>query len=223
MREYEYEPINGLPENLPEGESIVWQGAPRWTALANRVFQVRTLALYFAALIGIHVVYKLMDGASSSHVWGGVSWQLTLATVSLGLLSGAAWLYARSTVYTLTNKRLVLRSGVATPMMVNLPLEKLESAGLRLCSDGTGDMLFTPTSDTKLYYMLLWPHVRLLGFRKIQPLLRGIPDAQNVARLLAETVRSEGMPALDGDLSAMEKVQATHHESFASGQPVAAG
>jgi hypothetical protein len=184
---------------------------------------VRTLALYFAALIGIHVVYKLMDGASSSHVWGGVSWQLTLATVSLGLLSGAAWLYARSTVYTLTNKRLVLRSGVATPMMVNLPLEKLESAGLRLCSDGTGDMLFTPTSDTKLYYMLLWPHVRLLGFRKIQPLLRGIPDAQNVARLLAETVRSEGMPALDGDLGAMEKVQATHHESFASGQPVAAG
>ena len=223
MREYEYEPINGLPENLPEGESIVWQGAPRWTALANRVFQVRTLALYFAALIGIHVVYKLMDGASSSHVWGGVSWQLTLATVSLGLLSGAAWLYARSTVYTLTNKRLVLRSGVATPMMVNLPLEKLESACLRLCSDGTGDMLFTPTSDTKLYYMLLWPHVRLLGFRKIQPLLRGIPDAQNVARLLAETVRSEGMPALDGDLGAMEKVQATHHESFASGQPVAAG
>jgi hypothetical protein len=223
VREYEYEPINGLPENLPEGESIVWQGAPRWTALANRVFQVRTLALYFAALIGIHVVYKLMDGASSSHVWGGVSWQLTLATVSLGLLSGAAWLYARSTVYTLTNKRLVLRSGVATPMMVNLPLEKLESAGLRLCSDGTGDMLFTPTSDTKLYYMLLWPHVRLLGFRKIQPLLRGIPDAQNVARLLAETVRSEGMPALDGDLGAMEKVQATHHESFASGQPVAAG
>ena len=223
MREYEYEPINGLPENLPEGESIVWQGAPRWTALANRVFQVRTLALYFAALIGIHVVYKLMDGASSSHVWGGVSWQLTLATVSLGLLSGAAWLYARSTVYTLTNKRLVLRSGVATPMMVNLPLEKLESAGLRLCSDGTGDMLFTPTSDTKLYYMLLWPHVRLLGFRKIQQLFRGIPDAQNVARLLAETVRSEGMPALDGDLGAMEKVQATHHESFASGQPVAAG
>ena len=223
MREYEYEPINGLPENLPEGESIVWQGAPRWTALANRVFQVRTLALYFAALIGIHVVYKLMDGASSSHVWGGVSWQLTLATVSLGLLSGAAWLYARSTVYTLTNKRLVLRSGVATPMMVNLPLEKLESAGLRLCSDGTGDLLFTPTSDTKLYYMLLWLHVWLLGFRKIQPLFRGIPDAQNVARLLAETVRSEGMPALDGDLSAMEKVQATHHESFASGQSVAAG
>ena len=223
MREYEYEPVNGLPEDLPEGEEIVWQGVPRWTALANRVFQVRTLALYFAALIGIHVVYKLMDGASSSHIWAGVSWQLTLASVSLGLLAGAAWLYARSTVYTLTNKRLVLRSGVATPMMVNLPLEKLQSAGLRLCSDGTGDMLFTPTSDTKLYYMLLWPHVRLLGFRKIQPLFRGIPDAQNVARLLAQTVRSEGMAPLEGDLVNGGKVKAAQREALVSGQSVVAG
>jgi hypothetical protein len=223
VREYEYEPINGLPEELPEGEVIVWQGAPQWTALANRVFQVRTLALYFAALIGIHVVYKLMDGASSSHIWAGVTWQLTLAAVSLGLLAGAAWLYARSTVYTLTNKRLVLRSGVATPMMVNLPLEKLESAGLRLCSDGTGDMLFTPTTDTKLYYLLLWPHVRLLGFRKIQPLFRGISDAQNVARLLAKTVRSEGMASLEGGLAQGETVQTTREEGFSSGQPVAAG
>ena len=222
MREYEYEPINGLPEELPEGEAIVWQGAPQWTALANRVFQVRTLAFYFAALIGIHVIYKLMDGASSSHIWAGVTWQLTLAAVSLGLLTGAAWLYARSTVYTLTNKRLVLRSGVATPMMVNLPLEKVKSAGLRLCSDGTGDMLFTPTTDTKLYYLLLWPHVRLLGFRNIQPLFRGIPDAQNVARLLAKTVRSEGMTPLEGGLADGETMQTTREEDFSSGQPVGA-
>ena len=108
-------------------------------------------------------------------------------------------------------------------MMVNLPLEKLHSAGLRLCSDGTGDMLFTPTSDTKLYYMLLWPHVRLLGFRKIQPLFRGIPDAQNVARLLAQTVRSEGMAPLEGDLVNGGPVEATKHEELLRGQPVVAG
>ncbi len=129
MREYEYEPINGLPEELPEGEAIVWQGAPQWTALANRVFQVRTLAFYFAALIGIHVIYKLMDGASSSHIWAGVTWQLTLAAVSLGLLTGAAWLYARSTQFTLSNTSLVPRSGVATPMSDNLPFGRATSAG----------------------------------------------------------------------------------------------
>ena len=84
-------------------------------------------------------------------------------------------------------------------------------------------MLFTPTSDTKLYYMLLWPHVRLLGLRKIQPLFRGIPDAQNVARLLAQTVRSEGMAPLEGDLVTGGKVEATQREALVSGQSVVPG
>ena len=217
MREYEYEPLKGLPEHLPEGEEIVWQGAPRWTALANRVFQVRTLALYFMLLVTIHVIYKLMDGVSAQHIIVGISWQLSLAAVSLGLLSGAAWLYARSTVYTLTNRRLVLRSGVATPMMVNLPLEKVESAGLRLCSDGTGDVLFTPKNDAKLYYMLLWPHVRLLGFRRIQPLFRGIPDAQNLARLLAKTARESGA---QGSVGKSDTAAPGTPGGFAGAQPI---
>ena len=222
MREYEYEPLTGLPEQLPDGEEIVWQGVPRWTALANRVFQVRTLALYFTLLIVVHVIYKLLDGASVQHLVVGMGWQLSLAAVSLGLLAGAAWLYARSTVYTLTNRRLVLRSGVATPMMVNLPLEKVESAGLRLCSDGTGDVLFTPTSDAKLYYMLLWPHVRLLGFRRVQPLFRGIPDAQNVARLLARTVRDRGIEGGVSSPDAQEPDAATVTGGYGDGQPIAA-
>ena len=222
MREYEYEPLTGLPEQLPDGEEIVWQGVPRWTALANRVFQVRTLALYFTLLVVVQVIYKLMDGASVQHMFAGMAWQLSLAAVSLGLLAGAAWLYARSTVYTLTNRRLVLRSGVATPMMVNLPLEKVESAGLRLCSDGTGDVLFTPTSDAKLYYMLLWPHVRLLGLRCVQPLFRGIPDPQNVARLLAKTVRDRGSEGGASSPEAQEPDAATVTGGYGDGQPIAA-
>lgn len=222
MREYEYEPLTGLPEHLPEGEEIVWQGTPRWTALANRVFQVRTLAMYFMMLVTIHVIYKLMDGASLQYILVGMSWQLSLAAVSLGLLAGAAWLYARSTVYTLTNRRLVLRSGVATPMMVNLPLEKVASAGLRLCSDGTGDVIFTPTDDAKLYYMLLWPHVRLLGFRRIQPLFRGITDAQHVARLLAKTVKAQGGGEGTAEFRDSGVTGSDSSEGFINGQPIAA-
>jgi len=199
MREYEYEPVQGLPEHLPEGEEIVWQGEPRWSALANRVFQVRSLALYFLLLIAVHLIYRLMDGAPMAEIIVGVGWQLTLATVSLGLLAGVAWLYARSTLYTLTNRRLVLRSGIATPMMINVPLEKITAAGLRLCGDGTGDILLTPAKDSRLYYMLLWPHVRLFGLRKVQPLFRGIGDAQHVARLLAKTVeaRAAEVPTME--------------------------
>jgi hypothetical protein len=34
-------------------------------------------------------------------------------------------------------------------------------------------------------YLLLWPHARPLHFRNPQPCLRAIPDADQVAKLLA--------------------------------------
>ena len=192
MREHEFEPVPGLPEHLPEGEHIVWQGVPSQTALVNRVFQVRTLAFYFTLLIAAGFIFELLNGAKWGAIATTLGWQMGLAAIALGLLTGAGHLYAKITLYTLTNRRLVLRSGVALPMMVNIPLDRVKSAGLRLCGDGTGDILFTAESSARLYYLMLWPHVRLLGFGNVQPLLRGISDPQQVAKLLAEVVREAG-------------------------------
>ena len=49
--EYEFEPQYGLPERLPQGEFIVWQGSPDVGALAASAFHIYKLALYFALLI----------------------------------------------------------------------------------------------------------------------------------------------------------------------------
>jgi len=35
LGEYEYEPVPGLPQRLPQGERILWQGAPDWQTLAR--------------------------------------------------------------------------------------------------------------------------------------------------------------------------------------------
>lgn len=169
---------------------MIWQGEPEPWAIANRVFHVRTLAVYFVALMVVHLVYQLMDGGGWPEILAGLSWQLAISLTALGLLTGAGFLYARSTVYTFTNRRLVLRSGVAVPMMVNVPWSNVESAGLRVCSDGTGDIVFSAHKDQKLYRMMLWPHVRPWRFRHVEPLLRGIPDPQRVAKLLAGAVRA---------------------------------
>ena len=50
-REHEFEAQYGLPEALPEGEHILWQGAPDWKVLARRVFHTRKVAVYFATFI----------------------------------------------------------------------------------------------------------------------------------------------------------------------------
>ena len=36
--EHEFEAALGLPEPLPAGETILWQGVPSWTAMARSLF-----------------------------------------------------------------------------------------------------------------------------------------------------------------------------------------
>ena len=49
--EHEAEPIPGLPERLPLGEGILWQGSPRWWSLAQRALHLRALSIYFGLLV----------------------------------------------------------------------------------------------------------------------------------------------------------------------------
>ncbi len=191
MNEYEYEPVRGLPEELPEGEEVVWRGEPTWRGLARRVFHVHALALYFAAIISAHAVYQWLQGAEVAALLGSVAWQLGLTCVALGILSLMAFAYARSTVYTVTTRRLVIRGGVAVPMMINIPWESVQSASLRQCRDGTGDIAFQMISGTRMAHWALWPNVRPWHLSKVQPMLRGIEEPDAVARALARTVTGE--------------------------------
>ena len=202
MNEYSHEPIPGLPGELPEGEQVLWQASPSWDAMAKRVFQVYTAALYFLILIVAHLIYRVMDGAPLSMLTGTLAWQGGLALAVVGILAIMSKLYAASTLYTITSRRLIIRSGVALPMIVNLPLTKVESAGLRRLRDGTGDISFLPVEGTKVFWLMLWPHVRPLNFSRVQPLLRGVEDPDAVARLLVNVI--EDIPKTSNEIEATQ-------------------
>lgn len=218
MREHEHEPIRGLPEELPAGEYMVWQGEPRWQALARRAFHVDTAALYFLVLLTIHSIYVVMDGRGMTAVWASLIWQIPLSVIGVGLLALAGWLYARSTVYTLTNRRVVIRSGAVTPMMVNLPLENMESAGVRYCSDGTGDIVLTMRPGTrKLFYTLLWPNVRPWHFRRVQPLMRAVEQPEALVAALGSIVSqlrmSDNIPRVESAESHEDSHDGVNHHA----------
>ena len=193
MTEYEEEPIRGLPGYLPAGEQIVWQGEPQWRALSRRVFHTRKVALYFGVLMLASAAQRITAGQSLPEIVGSVAWQFALGAVSVGILTLLAWLYARSTVYTITNRRIVMRFGVALPMMVNIPWDRIESAAFRSFADGNGDIALTPTAKGRVSYWTIWPHARPWRFSPVQPSLRGIDDAARVAELISGAVA--GQPA----------------------------
>ncbi len=190
--DYQSEAIRGLPERLPAGEHILWQGAPRWWQLAKDVFQVRTVGVYFAALMLWRGVYRFGDaGGDYRAVIAAVLSLLPMATAGLALLALLAWLSSRTTVYTITNRRVVLRIGVALPTAINIPFRLVGAAGFRPRSDGAGDIPLTLMGDERVAFSTLWPHARPWRFNHPEPMLRAIPDAARVASLLSAALNAE--------------------------------
>ncbi|WOJ93505.1 photosynthetic complex putative assembly protein PuhB [Congregibacter variabilis] len=193
--EYEEEPVRGLPGYLPADETLIWQGEPDFKVMARRVFHVRTVALYFAALIVVHLAVQASGSASLADVILGSTWMVGLGILAIGILSLLAFAYARTTVYTLTDKRLVLRFGVAMPMMVNIPLSIVTAADLRRFPDGSGDIVLSLEQKKRLSYMMLWPNVRSWRINPTQPALRSIANVDELAASLASVVSSATKPA----------------------------
>lgn len=190
--DYQSEPIRGLPERLPPGEQILWQGAPRWWQLAKDVFHIRLVAVYFAALMLWRGLYRFGDtGGDHRAVIAAVLSLLPVAMAGLGLLALLAWLSSRTSVYTITNRRLVLRIGVALPTAINIPFRLIGAAGFRPRADGTGDIPLTLLGDERMAFSTLWPHARPWRINHPEPMLRAIPDAARVASILGAALSAE--------------------------------
>jgi len=185
--EHEFEPEFGLPEPLPVGETILWQGAPDFKALAVRVFHLRKLAWYFLALIVMRVSYLYATRLAGFELLLALIWPVALAIVGLASVACLAWLTARTTAYTLTDRRVVMRIGIVLTLTFNLPLRTIEAAGLRVDADGSGDIPLRLGQGDRIAWLQLWPHVRPWTVTHPEPTLRCIPNVRDVAALMAKS------------------------------------
>jgi hypothetical protein len=176
-------------------ERVLWKGRPHTALLARTAFHSRKLGFYMAALVVIALVLGKPDAAIVAGVLG------TLLTALLHLL---AWASARSTLYILTDTRMILRIGMAIETRVNIPLKQITAAHLAMRSkDGHGDIAFELAGDRVLGSLLLWPHVRPWHYAKPQPMLRAVPDAAGLAKMIAEQRSRFG--AIDTNLAEVRK------------------
>jgi hypothetical protein len=183
--EHEFEAAPGLPEPLPPGERILWQGRPDWRRVALRAFHARKLAIYFAAILVLRGANVLADGHGISAALVAMAWLLPLVVFALGTVLTLAWLTGRTTVYTITSKRVVMRIGIVLTLTFNLPLKRIASAGLRVERDGLGDIPLTLAEGSQIAWLHLWPHCRPWQMRRPEPMLRSLQNAEQVAAILA--------------------------------------
>lgn len=190
MSEYATEPVKGLPELLPAGERMLWQGQPSWRALAIRVFHVRKIAIYFGLILIWRLASGWMGGSSLASAATFVLWFLPVALAAVGIPALLAWLYARSSVFTITSRRVVMRFGVALPWSLNLPYRTIDAAAISVQKDGTADIAISLTGLGRISYLHLWPFARPWWINRAQPMMRGLPDGVEAARILAHALKT---------------------------------
>lgn len=187
--DFAHEPVRGLPERPPAGETILWQGRPNAWALARESLLLGWVAGWFVLLFAWRFA-TVADLHGVSEAFRVSSPFLVLGAMVCALLLLLAWVQARTTAYTITTSRVAMRIGAALTVTFNLPYARLASADLDLRRGGTGTIALRMSGPTRLGYLICWPHVRPWHIRRTQPALRCIPDAERVAGLLAEAAET---------------------------------
>lgn len=206
--DFAFEPVPGLPEHLPEGERILWQGSPERSGLLRHALHGRKILTYCLILLAWVTASNLGDGMAILGVAEALVLPSILVMALLLIVVGLAYGLAKSTIYTITNQRVIMRFGIALPITINLPFKKIETAGLKRHANGSGDIPLALRGNDRLAWLHLWPHARPWRFNKPEPMLRDVPEIDQVATLLTKAM-AEALPEGQATLPAANAAKTT--------------
>jgi Bacterial PH domain len=180
--EHEFEAAPGLPEALPKGEYILWQGTPNWRVLAVEAFYVRALSIYFFAMLVLQIIYLM--GEPTGFDYSAVYLSSAASLFVLGSLSLWAYLSADAAMYTITNKRVVMRIGIVLSVTYNLPLKQILAASHLHRVSEVDDISLKLKESDRIAWLHLWPHSRPWALRHPEPTLRCVDEGNACAEIL---------------------------------------
>ncbi len=220
--DYDFELVRGLPQTLPAGEQLLWQGSPQWQGVARHVFHVKKMAFYFGVLLLADVAHSMATGQSTLQALVDSRGPFVCACLALAVTLTLAWFSARTTVYTVTSRRVVIRHGIALPMSINIPFSTVDAAAFKIRRDGSGDIAMKLVRGQRLGYFLTWPHVRRWHVLQPQPAIRAIADVSSVAGVLGSALAAAAGNAHTAKASAKPPEHSGASGSLSPAQPVAA-
>ena len=211
------ERIHGIDHPLPPGERVRWQGSPSVGLLATHAFHVRAVLMYFIVIVGAWTLRYVGEIPRTQLVTMFLAQAAMAGVVVIGVFM-LAWAVSATSVYGITDRRVVIKTGIAFPMTINVPLKVIESAALKRYRDGTGDIAMTLEGSDRVAFLALWPHARPWHFKTPQPSLRALTAPDDVGRILQQAVQDfaerEGLPlpTAAGDVPADSRAAALAHD-----------
>lgn len=189
-KDFDFEPVPGLPAPLPPGEEIVWQGKPNAMRLAREAFKINWILGYMLAIVVWRAGGAYADGGAGLMLATALPYAV-LAAAGYGVVYFLAWAQARGSIYTITTARVIIKAGAALPVTYNIPFVRIATARLEVKPGGSGTIAMELTDGASISVLTLWPHLRP-GFAKVtQPAFRCIDNAGAVARILADQAQAK--------------------------------
>src|SRR5262245_16162280 len=103
--------IPGIGPSLPPGEQLLWVGAPKAERVARYALHTRFLIWYFAALLLLPTAFAA-SGAWLGALLTAAVWVVPLGIATVMFARTFASLVARTTVYAITDRRIVMKVGI---------------------------------------------------------------------------------------------------------------
>lgn len=180
--------LDGVEAPLPDGETILWQAKPARNTLALQAFHARKIALYFGALICLSAAFASNEAEPLKFFLSSAKWLALGASTACGFAFTVATLAARTSLYAITERRVVMKIGIALPVVLNIPLHIIDGVDVKRRADGSGDLALRLANKSRVAFAVLWPHARAWHVRYPQPLLRGLADIDAAGATLKQAL-----------------------------------
>jgi len=183
---HEFEPTFGFPESLPASEKVLWQGNPCAWLIARRIFFLPHLFFYFLIFSCLALIVN-GDVLTLKDLFVKFLSYMSLGMVAIFILLAISFLISSTTMYSITDKRVVMRIGIVLNLSLNIPFSKIETAELKAYPDKSGDISLNLVPDNKIAYLHLWPHCRPWFFSSPRPRLSCLKDVEVIASCLTSS------------------------------------
>lgn len=191
------ERIRGVATPLPPGERVLWQGGPAAAPLARHAFHAWKIALYFGLLLTWRAADAMQRPDGRDYFLAGALPLLLLGVAAVACSFMLSRLTHKQTVYAVTDRRVVMRTGLVLTSTINIPFRQIEGASVRRYADGSGDIAIRLGGTDRLAYLLLWPHARGWRVRRPEPALRSLAEVDAVAKVLHAALLASDAVASD--------------------------
>ena len=191
-----FEAPKNILDVIPNGESILWKGRPSLWGFSWNLFGLKWITLYLSMLSIVSVARFFASDFYTAFYVDFLPFFLSGIFASI-ILIGLAATQTYSTVYIITENRVIIKTGAALSFLISMPFKKIKEVNLQKRGASIGTISFELLSEKRVPYISCWPSVRPWKFKRTQPAFSCIGSVDEVATILRKTAMTGNISLYD--------------------------